>query len=712
SGIPYYAISNMIRKASRIRSRDDAATIREKLAASLRGIGPSSEKNLPFLLRVLGVRQGTEALDDLEPQAIHNRTLLAMRQMLLEASRKSLVVVEIEDLQWIDASSAEFLDGLIDSMAASPILVLLTYRSGYQPKWLDKSYATQLNMGRLSDEESIELVTTLFKRADHGDLPPPTEIIEKAEGNPFFLEEMAVALVDNAGEASVPDTVQGMLMARIDRLPEEHKQLLRTGSVLGRELALDVLGELWERGQDLEPLLDDLQSWELLYRDQSGDGTVYSFRQAMTQEVAYQSLVESQRQQLHGRAAAALERIYAGHLEDAFDRLIYHYPKSGQPEKTVHYLTIFARDAADGYNHQEAAEALREALGQAELLPEEVKERRAVEILLQLAESLLPLASFPETLEAFQGYLPRLEALDDPELAGPYYFWLSHTFTYIGRSEETRAYAAKSIEAAQEAGDETTEGKASYVLGRDGFWSGHFREGIENSLRAVVLLERNGEPWWQGQAYWVAGFNHFVLGQFEEAIDSLERARALGEALDDYRLDTSWSLGYFHSSLGEAETGIKLCQQALDGAQDPLNTALSTGFLGHSKFHKGEDLDAAIEDLESANRVMGEAGMQQIEGWFSSILAEALLARGDVDGARDSARRGLDASEESHFRYGVGLAQAALGRVELEGGEAAAARDALDAAKRLFEELEVPFEIARLDLDLGRLLQSTGDEAE
>ncbi len=708
TGIPYLPLAGMIRKASRISEGDSHEVVREKLRQSLEAVGTDPEETMPFLLRLLGVEEGTEALADLEPLAIQARTFSAMRRMILDAAQHALVVVEIEDLQWIDATSAEFLDSLIEAMAAARLFVVLSYRSGYQPNWLDKSYATQLKMGRLSDQDCRKLLANLLPDESVAD-KLSDDILTKAEGNPFFLEEMARSLTDGSGQESVPETVQGVLMARIDRLPEDHKQLLRTGSILGRELSMELLEQIWDRPVDLDPLLEDLQRWELLYKAPSEDRVTYYFRQALTQEVTYQSLLAPRRQEYHRKTAQALERMYEGRLEDAFDRLIYHYPKAGEPKKTVYYLTLFARKAAEGYAHSEAAAALREALEQAEALEASERDRQSIEILLQLADSLLPLASFPETLQLFQKHLERLESLDDPSLAGRYYFWLAHTYTYMGFQEETRDFADKSIEAARAAEDETTEGKARYVLGRDGFWSGQFNSGIENSLRAVVLLERNGEPWWQGQAYWVAGFNHYVLGQFEQAIDALERALAIGEALDDYRLDTSWSLGYFYASLGESDTGIEQCQKGLERSRDPLNSAVSAGFLGHAILQKGEDLEGAVEHLTRATEMMGQAGMQQLEGWFCAFLGEALLAQGQFDRAAQVAERGLNASKESKFLYGIGLCQEALGRIEFERKSPEKALQWLNTARKSFVELQVPFEIARLDLEIGRTAKLSGD---
>ncbi len=662
-GVPYLPLVDMIRRTSKITEVDDAARITAKLRASFEAVGTDLE-SLPSLLRLLGVRRGTEALDELEPQALQKQTFAAMRRMILDASRRSLVVLELEDLHWIDKTSEEFLASLVEAAAAARVLLLLTYRSGYQPRWFDRSYATQITARRLSPNDSRAVAAAILEHAAAAaELEDEVidEVVGRAEGNPFFLEELARSLAEceRGEEIAIPNTVQGILTARIDRLPEAHKHLLRTASVLGREFALELLQELWDRPEPVAPILEELQHWEFLYRTPIEDRVVHGFRHSLTQDVAYQSLLTTRRRALHARAAAALEALHADRLEDVYDRLIYHYPRADEPQQTVHYLALFAARAARDNAHREAARALREALEHAERLPAEVRDRRLVELLLRLAESLLPLAQFPETLERFEHHLGRLDQLDDTSLIAQYHFWLAHTHTYLGNQEETRGHAARAIEAASECGDEVAEGKANYVLGRDEFWAGEFEEGIQHSRRAIALLERHGEPWWQGQAYWVAGFHHFMLGQHDAAFQALERARDIGEALDDYRLDTSWSLGYMYAALGEPEKGIEECRRGLERMQDPLNTAVAMGFLGYAYLEQGE-IRTSIETLREAIEQLEGTGMQQILGWFQAFLGEAHFRADQHEEAGEVARRGVETSRQARFQHGAGLAEQTL----------------------------------------------------
>jgi class 3 adenylate cyclase/tetratricopeptide (TPR) repeat protein len=719
SGIPYFPFVDTVRQASHIGESDGPPTVAAKLRASLEAVGLPPDELLPYFLRLLGLRQGAEPLDSIEPQAIKAQTFNAMRQMVLAASRRGLVVMELEDLHWIDETSEEFLTSLVEEIAGARLLLLLTYRSGYHPRWLQKTFATQITMRRLSADESTAIVVSIL--GQHEAAQRSGRIVKKAEGNPFFLEELARAVTDDPGEESesrIPGTVQGVLMARIDRLPEPHKRLLQIGSVLDRELSLQLLQKVWDRPEPLAELLADLQRWEFIYTAPSEETAAsYSFRHALAQDVAYQSLLKGHRRALHARVAEALEMLYDGRQEDVYDRLTYHYPRAGDSEKTVHYLVLFAERAAHHFAHAEAAKALRQALTHAERLPEEVRDRRQIEVLLELAESLLPLARFPETLELCLAHEAALERVGDRSLEARFRFWLAHTYTYLGHQEETRRQAERAIGAAQACGDEATEGKAWYVLGRNAFWAGDFAAGLEQSQRAVVLLERSGEPWWQGQAHWVAGFHHWALGQFDQALQALQRASDIGEALDDYRLDASWSIGFVQASLGNWQAGIEQCLRGIERSRDPLNTAVATGFLGYAYLQKG-DHGSAIQALRESMERLAEAGMRQLLGWLAVFLGEAYLAAGRLEEAREATAEALQVSQEAHFDYGAGLARRALGQIAMAAGERDEARQQLDQALETFRAMNAPFEVARTRLALaaGRSGRATeaggGDLAE
>ena len=709
SGVPYLPLVYMLRSRWGIIETDEPAVVAAKVRRGLEKARMKPEESLPYFLKLLSGKDGAEDLVKLSAQALQTRTFAVLRQWILNVGRGRLVVLEIEDLHWIDETSEDFLSFLAEGLPAARILLLATYRPGYRPRWIEKSYATQITLRRLTEQEGHIVVEAILRNAK---LPEDLvrTILSKAEGNPLFLEELTQALLERP-DVSVPDTLQGVLMARVDRLPEEQKRLLQTASVLGREFSLSLLAAVWESSETLQPLLADLRRWEFLYEEPAAEDSFYFFRHVLTQEAVYQTLLTNRRRSLHAAAGRAFEELHADRLDEVYDRLAYHYSEAGDSERAVSYLALFAEKAARGYAHTEAAKALREALAHAGHLPAPDRDRRTLELILQLAYSLLPLAQFSETLELFLCQRGALERLGDPSLDCRYFFWLAHTYSYLGNQEEAAATARLSIAAAQQCGDVATEGRAWYVLGRDAFWSGRFSEGIEHGLRSVALLERTTDRlWWQGQAYWVTGFHHYVLGQFEEAFGMMEKAKEIWRTLQDPRLDPSWSTGYFHASLGDWELGIAECKGGLERAQDPLNTAAALGFLGYAYLEKG-DFPRAIKALESSVERLRQAGMRQLLGWFSAFLADAWLFSGRPAEARKLAGEALATTESVKFRYGSGMAQRALGRIVQADGDPERAKAWFEKALESFRSIQAPFEVARTRLDLALLAGSGSEEA-
>ncbi len=709
-GTPYLPLLHLLRGGWGLAENDAPGKVAAKLRRALERSGMDAAEALPYLLRLLGIEEGTEAVAGLSPLALQTRTAAVLRQLLQNAGQGRLVVLEIEDLHWIDDSSEAFLDFLIEALPATRMLLLLTYRAGYRPRWNETPGAVEIVLRRLTDAECQAVMEGVLRRSR---LPAELAgvVLEKAEGNPFFVEELTRSLLEHRspGEVSVPDTVQGVLMARIDRLPEDHKRLLQTASVLGREFSRGLVQAIWDQAEGALPrLLADLTRWEFLYEEPAAEEPLFFFKHALTQEAVYQSLLTSRRRALHTAAGQAFEALFGERLEDVYDSLAYHFTHADQPPKAVRYLSLFAERAARGYSHAEAAKALREALAQAERLPEGERDRRAGELAVQLAHSLLPLARLAETLEVLDRHLPALERLDDPALAGPFHFWLAHTHSYLGDQDAATRHAELAIAAARRAGDTATEGRARYVLSRDAFWAGRSSDGIEHGLQAVALLERATDRWWQGQAYWVAGFHHYLLGRFADAFSAMDEARAIWRALADPRLDPSWSVGFFHASLGDCERGIAECRAGLERARDPLNTGAALGFLGYAYLEQ-RDLPAALAALEESVGRMRQAGMQQLLAWFSAYLAEAYLHAGRPAEAAERAAEALAVAGEVGFRYGAGLAQRALGRIAQSAGDLDEADRRFVEALESFLSVQAPFEVARTRLDRAAVAFSRGD---
>ena len=309
-----------------------------------------------ILLQLLSVKEGTARIAPFTPEAIRTRTFETLKQMSLKGSQRRPLIVEIEDLHWIDKTSEDYLASLVESLVGASLMLLTTYRPGYRPPWLEKSYATQIALRNLGPHDDVTVVRSVAK---HQALPAHLErmVVHKAEGNPFFLEELTRAVTEHGDlqeDMAIPDTIQGVLMARIDRLPEEHKRLLQTASVLGRAFSPRLLEAMWEGTGSLQPLLAALQRLEFLYERTGADEPLFVFKHALTQEVAYESLLTTRRQVLHGAAGHAMERLSQERLAEGSEALAHHFTLGEVWEKAFVYLARAGDKARQAYANQEA----------------------------------------------------------------------------------------------------------------------------------------------------------------------------------------------------------------------------------------------------------------------------------------------------------------------------------------------------------------------
>jgi predicted ATPase len=306
-------------------------------------------------------------------------------------------VVIFEDLHWIDAHTQALLDLLADSIANARVLLLVNYRPEYRHEWTNKSHYVQLGLNPLGRESAVELATALL--GDAVELKPLKRlIIERTGGNPFFIEEIVQALFDEGAlirngvvkvtrslsQLRLPPTVQGILAARIDRQPGERKQLLQTLAVIGRESSLGLLTQVAAYpDMQLVRMLTELRAADFIYEQPSGIGVEYVFKHALTQEVAYNSLLIERRKQIHERAGKVLESIFAAQVDDHLTQLAHHYSHTDNIEKAIEYLGRAGQQAIQRSANADAIVSLTAALDLLQKLPEgsELIQR---ELLLQL----------------------------------------------------------------------------------------------------------------------------------------------------------------------------------------------------------------------------------------------------------------------------------------------------------------------------------------
>jgi transcriptional regulator with AAA-type ATPase domain/tetratricopeptide (TPR) repeat protein len=714
SAIPYLPLLDILRGHCGIVDTDSPKLIVEKVRRGLEEVGMDPAEGAPYLLQLLGIRDGTERLAVLSPEAIKARTFETQRQLGLKGSRRRPLVLAIENVHWIDKTSDEYLGALVESLGGAPILLILTYRPGYRPAWIERSYATQIALQPLTGDDGASIVRSMLETSEPLAAITPV-IVAKAEGNPLFLEELALAVVEQdggSGALRIPDTLQEVLLSRMQRLSDDCRRVLQAAAVIGREFSLRLLAELWQEPGGLEPHLVDLRRLEFVYEKSGAEEPAYVFRHALTQEVAYESLPATRRRGLHATAARALEAQYADRLEAVYDRVAHHYARAEDAHRAIYYLTRAAEKAARSYAHTEAAAALREALAFVERMAPGERDRVQVDLALRQAHSLYFLGRFPDTLALLGDQHDAVERLRDPALAGAYHFWLAHTESHLGRHQAAVAAAERSIGEARQAGDEPTLGKAHYVLARSGFWSGRFHQSVAEGRQAVAILERTSERWWLGLAYWGVAFGLGFLGEFRAALEATARADALGNAIGDPRLQTyaAWTTGWLQAAQGDLDAALAACRKSLERSPDPVNTADALSFLGYVLVEQGAVRDA-IPLLEQSIKQWTEFQHTLMLAWFTTVLADAYLAAGEPERAHQAASRGLALAREAAFPYGAALATRTLARI-------ARSRGRLDEAARLaaealdtFQVIEARYESARTGLELAAIAAARGDPA-
>jgi len=587
----------------------------------------------------------------------------------------------------------------------------MTYRPGFHPPWMDKSYVTHLTLRRLNMAHSLSLIEDVAAQRPLSSTVMQ-RIATRAEGHPLFLEALTRMLLERGSAAgiSVPDTIQEVLMARIDGLSAPARRLLQTAAVLGRTASLELLQQVAQGIRDFAQALQELKRLEFLYEQTMAAEPSYAFRHGLIQDVTYQSLLQSHRETIHTAVGQALETRYADRLATVYDRLAYHYARTPDAAKAVQYLTRLAERAVNGSAHVEAVEALQEARRHAERLSADTRDQHLVHVVIHLVHSLHFLSRFPESLTLLLQYQHCLAQLQVSSLIGVYHLQLGVTYSMLGEHTQAVQQAQRALEVATECGDEITMGRAHYLWALEAYWAGQPQQGIAHGQQAVALLQRSERRWSLGMAYIYLGVNYVLQGDFALALEAVQQARTLGEVLEDVSLQNhaTWIVGWVQATCGDWQAGIAACEQALERSPAPLNTLFALCALGHAYLEK-EDPEQAILHLTQAIEQTQHFHHQPLQTWMTTLLAEAYLLQGDSLRAQSLARQALDMATTSHNLWGIGLAQHALGRIARARGALLEVATHLTEALHAFTAMPAHLKVAQVQLDLAHLAQAQGD---
>jgi class 3 adenylate cyclase/tetratricopeptide (TPR) repeat protein len=693
ASIPYLPLFEVVRNACGIAADDVPDLVAAKIELRVKAL--ELDVSLAHYLRhAFGVPAADPGLAGVDPQVIRARAFEALRQLLVaEAGQRPLVVL-IEDLHWIDQTSQDFLAEFAGELPSVPMLLLVTYRPGYFPPWTGKSFTCQLALRPLSAAASEKILTSILGR---GDPAAAAAIALRGEGNPFFLEELARATREQAGEAgaAVPATVHQVLAARIDRLTADQKAAIQVASVLGREFSLDLAGEVWDGEVSLEGRMQELKVLEFLREWHGAAERTFVFRHALTREVAYDGMLQARRRELHGRAGAALEHFHANRFEHC-ELLAYHYSHSAEPQRAIPYLAAAGDRAKDRYANEEAVTTYRRAI---ELIEELDGSHRADPygaICESLGVVLHRLSRFDAAIDACRkglavardaGQRARLRALwcdaeegahryleglaqcdlaeqelgpasDPPELPWlsawlavqharmSVLYWLNDTQAHARLVEQVRPY----VEAHGSA-----EQRASFLISMMGFLLRRDRYYIADEIvevaRAAYAAAREAEPspfWW---AVFELGFVLLWHGDLDEATAVLRESLAEAERRGDVAT-RSRALTYLMVAgrkRGDVEEVRKAVGPVIEEAREaslPEYEAMAIANRAWIAWRRGDEEQAAA-DAHAALQTWERLPVRYMFDWMAlwPLVAIALASR-HVEQAAEYARGMLAAPQQ------------------------------------------------------------------
>jgi class 3 adenylate cyclase/tetratricopeptide (TPR) repeat protein len=688
----YLPVIDLLRTYFGVESRDDARRIRERIVGKILTLERSLEPDLPALLSLLDVPADDAAWQRADGVQRRQRTLDAVKRVLLAEARVQPVLLIVEDLHWIDAETQALLDTLIESLPTVPVLVLVNYRPEYAHGWGGKTYYSQIRLDPLAGQRVDELLDALIGR-DPGLEPLKHALVARTAGNPFFIEESVRTLVETGalvGERGwyrpvhalatmrVPATVQAVLGARIDRLPGEAKAVLQAAAVIGKDVPFALLQAVADLEEaELRRAVLHLQSSEFFYEVRLFPELEYTFKHALTHEVAYASVLHERRRVLHLRIVAAIEALHGDRLVEHVERLAHHAFQAEDWRRAVGFLREAGAKALARSANREAAASFRRAADALTRLPRDRETTElAIDVRLDLYQALVPIDELRSLLDDLRAAATLAEELGDRRRLGLARLHTSHVLILI---DDTRAGVrlGQDVMAIAEAlGDETMASRARLWVGCGLYALGQHRSAVEfvrkstmpepgdarrfirQSGYLAMFLAELGEfaeaeraagitmaspltsperPWNLSNACWQTGWFWCLKGDFGRALPLAERAVAIHRQWSFRRSFSAGAalLGHLYALSGRLSEGVDLLEEAVREGDTFEATWLRSPrlvFLGEAYLLAGR-LEQAKETANLVRSLTRDRGERGFEAWTLRLEAEVAKASGRFEDA-------------------------------------------------------------------------------
>ena len=747
SNIPYLPIIELVKARYGITDDDDEAKIIQRVDEGTEHWDERAKQGLPYLKYLLNVDPGDPAVLAMDAVARRAGIFDALRTSAVQNTRDAPSVLVVEDLHWIDVMSQEALSAVVDVVTTVPVLMILTYRPGFSQPLGDRADFHRIALGPLPAGETTAMAQNVLGAVS---LPPSLQhlIAGKSDGNPFYIEELTKSLLesgvlrDNDGiyalarpvdEVQVPDTIQEIILTRIDRLEPVGKSALQLASVIGREFTVRLLQRISDLRAELDHVLVGLKGLELIYEKSYLPELSYMFKHALTHDVAYSTLLNERRKFLHRGVAASIEELYAERLGEHFETLAHHYFEGEDWAKALDYLIKAAHKASDAYANGDALGYYDRALAAARRV-DGVPLETLADILSGRAQVCLALNSWDGAIASYEELAERARAVGDRTVEGQALGGIGFVLVMSHDFEGAEEKAEEALAIADELGDDAVRAGAMmimtflkalrgdpaaamvvgaetarlareteqplyecfcgelFILGHS--WRCLFDDAHRHAEEEVARAARYGMAESLAFNMWARGLALASNGRYTEAINSLDEAitfcRRIGDTVVQSR---AWNtLGWAHGELYDFELGVQYNERGLGLALevgDPEITINAQLNLADYAMATGEH-QKALRELEGLYASV--PGVHEWMKWrytqhLQHSLGEALLIAGDVPRALSLAEDCIALAVETDSRKNVikgrrlrGQALAALGNLDEADGELAEALNVAQAA--------------------------------
>ena len=688
---PYFPVIDLLRRYSHVEEHDDTRTIHAKVTGQVVTLDPALQDTLPALLSLLEALPEDSPFLTLDPPQRRQRTLDALKRVVLRESQEQPLLLVCEDLHWIDSETQAFLNSLVESLPTARLLLLVNYRPEYQHGWGSKTYYTQLRLDPLPPVRADEFLQALL--GNDPSLQPLTPLlIARTEGNPFFLEESVRTLVETGGligepgayhlaqtlpTIQVPATVQAVLTARIDRLPSEEKRLLQTAAVMGTEVPLPLLQTIADLPDEaLHRGLAHLQAAEFLYETRLFPDIEYTFKHALTQQVAYETLLQERRRALHARIVEALEVLVGDRVAEQVDRLAHHALRGEVWDKALVYGQRAGEKALARSAHREAVEYFEQVLSVLAHLPETRDTReQAIDLRLALRSALLPSGDFGRIL----AYLREAEAiavtLDNPRRLGQVSDFLSFYFYLMSDYDQALAAAQRTLALATASGEVVLQALANLRLGQTYRAQGDYRRAIDCLGQTVAFLDGARRYERFGAVFLPAVVSRAFLARCHAELGTFAEGSVLGEeglriaetvAHPGSLMFALWGIGCLALRHGDLHRALPLLERVVGICQDadlPFYFPLVASALSVAYTLDGRVADAVSLCMQVMEQTTATGTPVFEEALCHLSLGEAQLLAGRLEAAQALAERALALTWEHQERGSQAWALRLLGDI-------------------------------------------------